>query len=720
MIMLHDNNILQFELEDRLNLLLMYASDEFGPDKEDLSNYSKGLCNAFAFLNFRAELIGQEDKNISRIKNLMSMSEEEIVEIANLYHEYKKERKNLTEDTESQVAGTQIPNLNREISELYTRLTALRKERQEKFNIDTDKDQIEAWKKDIELPIENEIRQRRDQRNQLIEDRLAVFFSKKELRKIDQARDLYLYIHTLVGAFDPSSINFTIQGNLVNQYDYKEILRLLPLDTFNADSNLEPKNVTHEVENVFKLGLVLDKQELIQLLENEDIIREGDLISLMSNDHATFISYKNGKLVFYDPAPITIEPNTFLRLVDVIQERLFLKEDLASGFMPIGINVFQKKIMGFESSPRLQPAEVAKDILSNRSSVDTKIGRSNTTSAWMAAKYGQADVIRVIDDVKESLMTKESRGTTPAQVAARHGYAEVIQVLHELGVNLSAQDEEGTTPAIVAAEWGNANVLEKLHKLGVDLNAESIDGFTPALAATQYGHVNVIKTLYELGVDLATPNDADLMSTLFAAEFGQIEVIRTLDELGIDLAAANRSDITPAITAALSDQVEVIKTLSELGIDLTAANASGLTPALAAAEKGHVNVIKMLHDLGVDLNAANNAGFTPRIVAEQMGQGAVLDLLDQFDSYQNAVQESNRTSMQTSSALMHSVLQGNSKETVKQEIVKDDNSLPLDINPKKMKEQTVSMAFFKGAKKDDVVPTDNLNKEKTPPQFKKG
>ena len=154
---------------------------------------------------------------------------------------------------------------------------------------------------------------------------------------------------------------------------------------------------------------------------------------------------------------------------------------------------------------------------------------NDTTSVWIAADTGQAEVLRALAEHGANLETPDDDGITPARIAAERGHGEVMRVLHELGANLETPSEyNGRTPAWIAAFNGRAEVMRVLAELKVNLETHDRMGRTPAVVAAWYGHAEVARVLAESGVDLETPDKNGCTPAFAAARQGNAEVITEL------------------------------------------------------------------------------------------------------------------------------------------------------------------------------------------------
>ena len=121
------------------------------------------------------------------------------------------------------------------------------------------------------------------------------------------------------------------------------------------------------------------------------------------------------------------------------------------------------------------------------------------TLAMIAAKYGQAEVIRELHRLKVSLDDK--KGIRVATVAISYGKIDVLRALFDCRVNFNEDVADMVPLALIAAEVGSVDALAFLYTCGVNLNRETRFG-VPATYATMGGHLAALKEIYRCSPDL--------------------------------------------------------------------------------------------------------------------------------------------------------------------------------------------------------------------------
>ncbi|MHB1948257.1 MAG: ankyrin repeat domain-containing protein [Gammaproteobacteria bacterium] len=456
----HVQGILQSKLpqqiiEYKLSLFLGSIND-----KENLGLFTKGVCNGFAFMNFRAEILDQEDKNIARFLSLIMMDENEIKKIGILYKNYIDARAKLIE-TKGDEKGSPIAAINFAIDAAYKQLSALRQDKVKNVTA------IER--------LEDKIRVMRQEREKLVETVLESTADFKEhLDKLKTAKELYHYIHTLVASHSPQvSVNLQVDGETITQQNFPQIMQLLTSE--------EEKNAS--VEQVFQMSLSFARQELIDVLENKldkNTLLEGDHIRITSGIHIIYVSNKNGQLVLYNPLPMPITPNSIKNLVAAIEQSLFVSSD----YLPISINIMRKS--SSEKTLRPDHLKLITTLLNARKIKNLDAGNNGFTSIWMAALAGDAATIRLLAEYKADMNKPDDlEGRTPAMIASMHGYADALMALQQCGADLNKPSSDGKTALHWAIISKNYNCIKVLLDHEADFNIQDKGGKFPLDYATK-------------------------------------------------------------------------------------------------------------------------------------------------------------------------------------------------------------------------------------------
>ena len=98
-----------------------------------------------------------------------------------------------------------------------------------------------------------------------------------------------------------------------------------------------------------------------------------------------------------------------------------------------------------------------------------------------------------------NIEAREERGekNTPLLIAAKNGNAEIVKVLLEKKANIEARNDAGDTPLFVAAKEGHEEIVKMLLNAEANLDVTDVSGETPLSIATKNGHVKVVEILRE-------------------------------------------------------------------------------------------------------------------------------------------------------------------------------------------------------------------------------
>lgn len=585
-------NIDQSDLEDKLTLFLAQI------DNENLDKFSKGICSAFAFMNFRADVLDEEVKHAERMEKLIEMNDKAVIQMAVSYQEYKNTYLSLAENQEGKEV---VPAMNRVLAALSHDASLLSKQQAENKKINPS---LEAKIHSLEA----QVRELRAQREKCIQKAIKDKWNSEKLKEIQAAEEIYFYIHSLVVAYDPGcNLFFHIDDHYVNQWDCMEILKLLPAD-------IHDEKTIHPVSKALQLAFNFTEEELTALFSNklgENTICDGDYIRLDSTDHAIYLSKKNGLFQLYDPGPIEIKPNTPEALVALIKQRFFTEFKTDSTFMPIGISLFTKRNTKQEKLARPNRAALIQAIIDSRrdKNLDAR-SWDNNTSASIAATFGHVDTMRILIKANANLNIANNKGHTPLWFAAQHGHSDAVQLLIKSKVDCDQVSGKSSTAVYAAAKNGHVSVLKVLIKSKADLNKANKDEQTPLMIAALKGYADAIKILIAANADLYATTDNGATAIYNAAENGHTQVMQLLINAKADLETPLEDGTTPLHIAAQLGHSGIIKALWKAGLDLNKC-CKKVTPAIVAAHQDRASVIKQLFECKADLNKPAMDGSTP-------------------------------------------------------------------------------------------------------------
>ena len=159
------------------------------------------------------------------------------------------------------------------------------------------------------------------------------------------------------------------------------------------------------------------------------------------------------------------------------------------------------------------------------------------TPFWLAASYGDVEIMRILEDKGANPLITTNDGTTPLMVAAGADFVEgqdkygrrwfgnstplqkvaleAVKVCLELGNNINATNKNGQTALHGAVYMGGTLLVPFLVKQGAEIDAINKRGQTPWMIAAQgeyhagafYKHLETGKVLEELGADTSLGSD---------------------------------------------------------------------------------------------------------------------------------------------------------------------------------------------------------------------
>ena len=126
------------------------------------------------------------------------------------------------------------------------------------------------------------------------------------------------------------------------------------------------------------------------------------------------------------------------------------------------------------------------------------------TAAFLSAREGNLDVLRLLAARGADLNQPNKYGVTPACVAAEKGHHEVLRVLVDNDADINrAEKKDGRTPAHMAAGKGHHEVLRVLQRGKARLDEPDTKGMTPMHMAVCAGHLDMVYYLARHGASLS-------------------------------------------------------------------------------------------------------------------------------------------------------------------------------------------------------------------------
>jgi len=203
-------------------------------------------------------------------------------------------------------------------------------------------------------------------------------------------------------------------------------------------------------------------------------------------------------------------------------------------------------------------------------------------------------------------INKVDGGTTPLMDAACKGQAEVVKVLKELRADLEAKDKDEWTAVHFASMHASVEVLEMLSELGADLKAitkfrrNALDLIDEELDADcdDEDKQRVFDFLQAAGLELSAQ-----WKLFKSAKTGDVDGVREAAEKGADVNLEDVSGCRAVNVAAAGGHGECLQALQQLGADIEGTDKDGWTPVHSAASARKLPVLKLLQEMGANMTA---------------------------------------------------------------------------------------------------------------------
>jgi ankyrin repeat protein len=256
-----------------------------------------------------------------------------------------------------------------------------------------------------------------------------------------------------------------------------------------------------------------------------------------------------------------------------------------------------------------------KTLLASKANVNEAQGDGSTALHW-AAYTGNAEMTRLLLAAGANVQAKSRLGgLTPLMMAARAGDAAIVKLLVDAKSDVVGANANGTTPLMFAAAAGNAEAVRLLLDKGAEVNAADVtNGQTPLMFAAAQGRVEAVALLL---ARKANPNAATKVSAIIpmGERYKQTTGGKGTREITSE---GGRSDITAMggltalMFAAREGHAAVVRALVEGGADVNlVSGADNLSTLTLAIVNGRLDIAKYLLDKGANPNLFAKNGVGP-------------------------------------------------------------------------------------------------------------
>jgi ankyrin repeat protein len=232
----------------------------------------------------------------------------------------------------------------------------------------------------------------------------------------------------------------------------------------------------------------------------------------------------------------------------------------------------------------------------------------------LAAKYGQADMIRLL--VKRGADLNETR----YPLLHWAGKPNAAKALLEAGAKVDARDSKGATALhLTSGAWiPSAETVKILIEAKADVHARDQKGSTPLHEAIKQKQFDIAKVLVAAGAEVEAKDQRGNTPLSLAEQAGP-------DFAALLKGAGAKEDGRPELLKAVeAKDLKQVKALLQGGADAKVKGPAGTTPVHAASASGEKEILAELIRAGAAVDELNEKGLRPLHVA---ANGAVAEQL---------------------------------------------------------------------------------------------
>lgn len=193
---------------------------------------------------------------------------------------------------------------------------------------------------------------------------------------------------------------------------------------------------------------------------------------------------------------------------------------------------------------------------------------------------------------------------TAMHVAAYFGLAQSIPVLEALGYRPDSKDFEGRTPLLWAAKNGHRRAVLALLNNQADPEAKDNWGYSPLMCAIEGRHLETAELLLQSGASREVRDSLQRTPLLLAAQIGFDAMVKLLLGYLVDINARNSDGNTAlALYVSRSGTEEILELLLQKGADVNSKDKKGDPVLIKAIEAENLSAIGLLLENGADADA---------------------------------------------------------------------------------------------------------------------
>ena len=228
--------------------------------------------------------------------------------------------------------------------------------------------------------------------------------------------------------------------------------------------------------------------------------------------------------------------------------------------------------------------------------------QDGTTTLHIAAREGDAELVRLLIERRATVDTRTREGLTPLHKAIMHNQTPVVKLLLDNGANIEARENHGKSPLHLAAELGQGNMVRLLLGKAASTSATDSEGRTPLHEPAGRGHETVVRLLLDRGAN--------------------VEVL-------------DRYRWSPLHLAAFHGREPIVRLLLDRGAQIDRGDAEGVTPLHGATYFGYEGIQKLLIQRGATTDLVDDRGYTAAHYARPQGKVGSIDNMTPVETVQS-------------------------------------------------------------------------------------
>jgi ankyrin repeat protein len=189
--------------------------------------------------------------------------------------------------------------------------------------------------------------------------------------------------------------------------------------------------------------------------------------------------------------------------------------------------------------------------------INTCVERSGVNSFWLAAFFGQGEVMRVLGERGIDVLNTHTQTYSNAlHVSIERNYPPIVQMLVDSNFPLDIPKADGITPLIIACQHEFYEEEESMAAMlvqgGANINYVTADGQSALSHAINCGNIQLSEYLLRCGANIFNMDMKyrDCSPFFQAIYMNDLQSIEMFCDQGSDLSITNSEGMTPLILSA--------------------------------------------------------------------------------------------------------------------------------------------------------------------------